>query len=88
MGPLLGGFLNDLVHFQLTCDFMALTCMAYAGVLWWATRTTLKEKIKSTEAKKASGEEGVEMSFIMPSNEIQIRIGEETVTAGSKRRVL
>ena len=34
MGPVLGGFLNDLVRFQSTCDIMAVTCFGYACLLY------------------------------------------------------
>jgi MFS family permease len=34
LGPVLGGFLNDLVRFQSTCDIMAITCFGYACLLY------------------------------------------------------
>ena len=38
LGPVLGGFLNDLVRFQSTCDIMAVTCFGYACLLYYAMR--------------------------------------------------
>jgi MFS family permease len=38
LGPVLGGFLNDLVRFQSTCDIMAITCFGYACLLYYGMR--------------------------------------------------
>jgi MFS family permease len=38
LGPVLGGFLNDLVRFQSTCDIMAVTCFGYACLLYYRMR--------------------------------------------------
>ncbi len=38
LGPVLGGFLNDLVRFQSTCDIMAATCFGYACLLYYSMR--------------------------------------------------
>jgi hypothetical protein len=34
IGPILGGFLNDLYKFQTTCDIMSFTCLLYAVFLY------------------------------------------------------
>lgn len=80
MGPVIGGFLNDLVHFQATCDLMALTCLGYAGLLYWVDfRRRISSPVKMSEVKRvvATEEDGVELGLIGSSAGIHIRIGEE-----------
>ena len=76
IGPIIGGFLNDMVRFQSTCDFMAMTCLIYAGVIYWfmmggreQVKKHIKEAVKKSEEKKipssgTSVAESIEMSLI------------------------
>ena len=77
IGPIVGGFLNDHFKFQNTCDLMALTCLAYAGVLAYffvsskkATRPVDKKRMSpmvstSKGGKKEDMESAVELSVLI-----------------------
>lgn len=50
-GPIIGGYLNDLVKFQSTCDFMAVTCALYAVLLYLTMGPSAKASITKDAAK-------------------------------------
>lgn len=62
IGPIMGGYLNDLYKFQTTCDVMAFTCLVYAGFLYIASFRKLPVAPKST--LKFKSVDMIEMSFI------------------------
>lgn len=62
IGPIMGGYLNDLYKFQTTCDVMAFTCLVYAGFLYIASFRKLPVAPKSP--LKFKSVDMIEMSFI------------------------
>ena len=51
IGPIVGGALNDLVKFQVTCDVMALTCITYTLIFYFMMRNSMSIGISSEVTK-------------------------------------
>ncbi len=54
IGPIVGGVLNDCVHFQTTCDIMAAVCFFYTALLFVALRRQPAAKLKATDIEMTS----------------------------------
>lgn len=47
IGPIVGGALNDWVHFTKTCDIMAVVCFLYTILFYFLMRRNLAMKPKA-----------------------------------------